>query len=132
MRDARVLVVEDEFLVAADLEDTLTALGYQVLGPFPTLAEALSWLDSDKPDAAVLDVNIRGELIFPVAERLTELGVPFVFCTGYADIGVIPDTLEPVATLSKPCTPATLARALGEKLSPPDAVQRVQRLSSPT
>lgn len=121
MRNARVLVVEDEFLVAADLEESLTELGYRVLGPFPTVAEALSWLAEDKPDAAVLDVNIRGEFIFPVAERLAELGVPFVFCTGYADIGVIPDDLEPLATLSKPCTPATLARALQSKLSTPDA-----------
>lgn len=112
LRGARVLVVEDEFLVAVDLEESLRGLGCEVEGPFPSLDEALAWLETATPDAAVLDVNIRGGLAFPIAEALRDRGVPFVFCTGYADIGVVPEDLGAVATFSKPTPAATLVKAL--------------------
>jgi CheY-like chemotaxis protein len=81
----RILVVEDEALVAADLAATLEARGWRVVGPFARLRDALAWLAADRPDAALLDVNVAGEMVVPVADRLAALGVPYAFVTGYSD-----------------------------------------------
>jgi CheY-like chemotaxis protein len=88
LKAARVLVVEDEMLVAALLEDRLEALGCQVIGPAPGVAEALKLLDDEQVDAAVLDVNLGGEMVFPVADALAERGIPFIFATAYGAAGV--------------------------------------------
>ena len=72
-----VLVVEDEFLIAMDLEAMLRDHGWRVLGPAATVAEALHLLeDGEMPDVALLDVNLRGETVVPVAEVLRERGEP--------------------------------------------------------
>jgi DNA-binding response OmpR family regulator len=85
----RVLVVEDEFLVATLIEDMLVAAGCVVAGPIPRLSEALDAVNSRTFDAAVLDVNLAGHRVFPVAEALSRRNVPFVFVTGYGS-GVLP------------------------------------------
>lgn len=79
----RVLLVEDEFLVALLVEDALTEAGCVVLGPFSRVRQALDALHGLEVDAAVLDVNVAGEMVFPVAEALEARGVPFLFVTGY-------------------------------------------------
>lgn len=80
----RLLVVEDEALIAMELCKDLGQLGWEIIGPASTVEEALQLLDGGPlPDAAVLDVNLCGQLVYPVAERLQALQVPFVFCTGY-------------------------------------------------
>jgi len=80
----RVLVVEDETLIAMELCKDLNQRGWEIIGPASTVEEALQLIDEAQlPDAAVLDVNLRGQPVFPLAERLQALGVPFVFCTGY-------------------------------------------------
>jgi PAS domain S-box-containing protein len=80
----RLLVVEDEALIAMELCKDLGQLGWEIIGPASTVEEALRLIDGGPlPDAAVLDVNLCGQLVYPVAERLQALGVPFVFCTGY-------------------------------------------------
>lgn len=114
LQGLRVLVVEDEMLIAAELEATLEDLGCHVVGPFARVAQALTALDADglELDAAVLDVNVRGEMIFPVAEALKARGVPMVFCTGYADLPNLPEPLHGHVRLSKPCSAASLATAL--------------------
>lgn len=79
-----VLIVEDEYLLAFDLATSLGDHDLAVLGPAPTIAQALSLIaETDDIDCAVLDVNIRGEMVFPVAEALSKRGIPFVFTTGY-------------------------------------------------
>jgi CheY-like chemotaxis protein len=78
-----VLVVEDEFLLALELELLLGRHGYRVLGPASTVAEALRLLEGATPDAALLDVNLRGEMVTPVAEALRALAVPFVLASAY-------------------------------------------------
>jgi CheY-like chemotaxis protein len=84
----RVLVVEDESLIALELCDTLTALGWVVVGPANSVAEAIGLLEVNSPvDVAVLDVNLGGVPVYPLAERLQAQGVPFVFCTGYEQLG---------------------------------------------
>jgi DNA-binding response OmpR family regulator len=83
LEGARVLVVEDEYLVAVLIEQILEAAGCIVLGPIPRVPEALDAVDHDDYDAAVLDVNLAGERINPVADALSERDVPFMFVTGY-------------------------------------------------
>lgn len=81
----RVLVVEDEYLIALTIEETLTDLGAVVIGPASSLAAAMR-LAVDLPlDAAILDVNIRGGTSYPVADVLADRGIPFIFCSGYGD-----------------------------------------------
>lgn len=83
-----ILIVEDELLVAMELKAGLEQLGWGVLGPAATADEALTLLAGDRqPDAAILDINLAGKLVFPLAELLRARGVPFVFCTGYEEVG---------------------------------------------
>lgn len=88
LRDARILVVEDEFIVAALLADRLVQLGCVVVGPASEIEEALDLLATETVHAAVLDVNISGRMVFPVADALAERGVPFMFATAYGRSGV--------------------------------------------
>jgi len=79
----RVLVVEDEVLVAWLLEDMLADLGCAVVGPAVSVKQALAMIDAEAIDVAVLDVNLNGQLSYPIADALAARGVPFVFSTGY-------------------------------------------------
>jgi PAS domain S-box-containing protein len=79
----RVLVVEDEALVAMVVTESLTMLGCSVVGPFSRCSEAIASIEADEVDAAILDVNLDGEMVYPLADLLTERGVPFIFVTGY-------------------------------------------------
>ena len=83
LEGVRVLVVEDEYLVAILIEEILEKAGCIVMGPIPRLREALEAVDHDDYDAAVLDVNLAGERINLVADALSERNVPFLFVTGY-------------------------------------------------
>jgi CheY-like chemotaxis protein len=100
-RSARILVVEDEYLLAEALADALTALGAQVVGPVAGLAEALDLAADAAIDGAVLDINLRGEMVFPLADALAARGVPYLFATGYGH-ETIPQRYQDVPTLSKP------------------------------
>ena len=109
IQDLRVLVVEDEFLVATLIQDMLESAGYLVLGPIPRLAEALDAAGREAYDAAVLDVNLAGERVYPVAEVLSRRNVPFVFVTGYG-----PNSLPPeYADRPRLCKPFRIAELLG-------------------
>src|SRR3954467_14286390 len=85
LRGRCLLVVEDEYLIAADLTASLESLGVEVIGPAASVEEALALVhnSSDRIDGAVLDINLRNERVYPVADVLIERGVPFVFTTGY-------------------------------------------------
>jgi CheY-like chemotaxis protein len=86
----RVLVVEDEAIVAMLIEDMLRLIGLEIVGPAGTVQRALRLIDTETAslDGALLDVNLGTEPVYPVAERLRQLGVPFVFITGYGAAGV--------------------------------------------
>ncbi|QDA35774.1 response regulator [Paracoccus liaowanqingii] len=84
-KDRRVLVVEDELLIVLVIEDTLTDLGAEVVGPVAHLDAALRLAAEASIDAAILDVNIREGNSYAVADVLAERGIPFVFCSGYSD-----------------------------------------------
>lgn len=79
----RVLLIEDEMMVAMLIEEALQELGCKVVGPISRLENAALTLDAERFDCALLDINLRGEVVYPVAEQLTRLGVPFGFVTGY-------------------------------------------------
>lgn len=113
-RPRRILIVEDEYLVALDLAEDLRALGAEVVGPVSSVQKALDTLDATpRLDGAILDVNLRGIMIFPVADRLAERDVPFFFTTGY-DQRIIPDRYAAVPRCEKPVTGPRLKRALAE------------------
>jgi DNA-binding response OmpR family regulator len=84
----RVLIVEDEAMIAMMIEDMLVDLGCEIVGPASQIAQALRVIESEEFDAAILDVNLNGVQIFPVAEALRAKGVPFVFATGYGASGI--------------------------------------------
>jgi CheY-like chemotaxis protein len=111
MSRPKVLLVEDEGLVAMTMEDMLEDLGCDVVGSFGSVAAALDWLAGEPElDGALLDVNLGGEMVFPVADVLIARGVPIIFATGY---GASPDdryASTPVA--AKPVTQARLAKVV--------------------
>jgi CheY-like chemotaxis protein len=112
----RILVAEDEFFVALFVEETLQRLGYTVVGPFPDLAEATEVATREQVDAAVLDINLRGEMVYPLAEYLHRLGIPFVFTTGYAPKDV-PEQFRAFDCLRKPVSPWTLKQVVHQMLA---------------
>lgn len=107
----RILIVEDEYFVADDLAQQLEAAGAEILGPAPTLERAVELLEAEQPDAAVLDINLRGERVYPLADDLKRRGVPFVFATGY-DARVIPDAYAAVPRCEKPVSREAVVSAL--------------------
>lgn len=101
LKGLRILVVEDEALVALQLEDMLYELGCIVIGPASRVGQALELLAAQRVDAAVLDLNVAGELVYPVAEMLEKRGIPFIFATGYGASGVA-DAYRSHEVLQKP------------------------------
>ena len=112
-RRCRVLVVEDESLLAFMIEDALDRLGHQVIGPVSRLDKAIALAQEARFDAAILDVTIRGGNIFPVAEILQSKGVPFVLSSGYSDWS-LPASLKGQQRLIKPFSSAQLDHVLAE------------------
>ena len=108
----RILIVEDESLVAMLLETILEDMGCETVGPVSNIDEALTLLDGGLiVDGALLDVNVAGRAVFPVAAALKARGVPFVFSTGYGQ-GGLPDEWRDQSTIQKPFTEATVRSAL--------------------
>jgi CheY-like chemotaxis protein len=103
----RVLVVEDEPLIAMIVEDTLDSLGCEMVGPIAQLDEAMVAAASGGFDCAILDVNIRGGLSYPVAALLVERGCPILLATGYRNES-LPDSLIGEACIAKPYSSAQL------------------------
>jgi DNA-binding response OmpR family regulator len=96
-----ILVVEDTFLVADMIAEELASAGCNVVGPVARLRPGLTAASVEPLDGAFLDVNLAGEHSFPIADVLTERGIPFAFLTGYGD-GIIPPQYQHVPRLSKP------------------------------
>jgi DNA-binding response OmpR family regulator len=113
----RVLVVEDEYLVAVLIEDMLESAGCVVIGPIARVPEALDAVDRDTYDAAVLDINLGGEHSDPVAEALSRRNVPFLFVTGYGR-GGLPNDYAGRPCIHKPFTMADLLGALSRLVKP--------------
>ncbi len=113
---ARILVLEDEVLVAMMIEDMLQELGCQVVGPFARMDEALERIAaSGGIDLAVLDVNVAGQASYPVAEALAKTETPFIFSTGY-DAEGLPEIWRSRPSLRKPFMLGELERVLHQVL----------------
>jgi CheY-like chemotaxis protein len=115
----RVLVVEDEYFLADDIARMLRSFGADVAGPVGELEDALAIInDASAVDGAVLDVNIRDEMIFPVARELKARQVPFVFTTGYDPVTLGPE-FQSVLLWEKPIDIAAMVRGLAELVGAP-------------
>ncbi len=113
----RILVVEDEILIALFISEVLETAGFEVVGPLPTVSKALAQLAiPDCCDAAVLDASLRNESAVAVAKALVALGIPFVVATGYNQ-SQLPPELAAVPILAKPVNTEELIAYLRRALS---------------
>jgi DNA-binding NarL/FixJ family response regulator len=118
LSDMRVLVAEDESLVALDVECMLQDLGCEVVGPVASVEEASERVALERLDMAILDVNLRGRQSFEVAEQLLSRGVPVILASGYDDAHQFPETLRSLPRLMKPYDGGALAQAVTAALEP--------------
>jgi DNA-binding response OmpR family regulator len=109
-RPPKILVVEDNTLVAETLAEALIDSGYEVVGPAPSLSEGLELAHDSDLDGALLDIDLAGRWCFPIATLLAERNVPFLFLTGYHDPSVIPPELRWAWRLTKPFHLADLGK----------------------
>jgi two-component system, response regulator PdtaR len=109
----RVLIVEDEALLAYALEEDLRSAGYETVGPFRNLSTALRAASEEKFEIGLLDINLGGELSYPVAEKLLMRGIPFVFLSGYGAES-IPEVFQTYPRLAKPYDTPQLLRRLND------------------
>jgi CheY-like chemotaxis protein len=117
LRDRRILVVEDEYLIAMSLQDALENAGSVVVGPVPSVDKAIKTIESDPGiDAAVVDVNLGGVLAYPVADLLIARKIPFVFTSGYED-NVLRERYSQVKNCPKPYLFRAMEEALVEAMS---------------
>jgi CheY-like chemotaxis protein len=107
----RILVVEDSPVVGPFTADLLDELGCEVVGPAPNMAAARELVEAGEFDAALMDIHIRGERVFPLCEILESGGVPFVFTSGYADRNM-PEKWEDRPRVQKPYTLDQIEKAL--------------------
>jgi CheY-like chemotaxis protein len=108
----RILVVEDEFLVSLVTTDYLESVGCEIVGPAARLAKAIELVQSESLDAAVLDINVAGEMIWPVAAELQHRGVPFLFLSAHMPLMIFPALFAAVPRLDKPMESIRLLRFL--------------------
>jgi two-component SAPR family response regulator len=123
LRDCRILVVEDEYLLADEIQIELSDAGAIVLGPVARLEDAMELIDREHDiDAAILDVSLGGEMVYPAADLLARRKVPFVFTTGY-DASAIPPRFEHVVRCQKPVDMVKVIFAL-ERIAGTETWQR--------
>jgi CheY-like chemotaxis protein len=108
----RILVVEDDYLIVADMVQELQASGADVIGPIADLEKAFERLEAvGGIEGAVLDINLQGQMVYPLADELMRRGLPFVFATGY-DNSTIPERYADVRRFTKPVDVRQVAKAL--------------------
>lgn len=112
-----VLVVEDEFIIALDLSETVQDLGYELEGPFADNANAFQAIEEEMPDCAILDVFTGDGEVYPLADRLAAAGVPIVFHSGHVTPAEVQERYPHALACSKPCPPDRLIDALQEAVS---------------
>ena len=109
-----VLVVEDEFIIALDLSETVEDLGYALEGPFADKKSAFSAIRNEMPDAAILDIYTSDGEVYPLADALTEAGVPIIFHSGNVSPRDVVERYPNAWACSKPCPPDKLIDTLQE------------------
>ncbi len=113
LQNCRILLVEDEYMLADELRSELEEADALILGPAGTIEDAMDLIRSGQDiDGGILDVNLGGEMVFPVADHLVERGVPFLFTTGY-DESVIPGRFAKIERCQKPVNIKRVRQAIG-------------------
>ncbi|MBI0539305.1 response regulator [Roseomonas sp. KE2513] len=116
LHDCRILVAEDEYMIADEFCLELEEAGAVVIGPVTTVEDALSSIAAaSRIDGAVLDVNLGGTMSFAAADRLMKAGTPFIFTIGY-DASSIPDRFNDIARCEKPVSIGKVVRAIGRAM----------------
>lgn len=114
LKGCRILVLEDNFLLAETLRDLLEDCGCELIGPAARVSSALPLCTKDL-DGALLDINLGSETCFEVADRLTEQGVPFMFLSGYSDAAIVPGRFASIPRLAKPYDRQAIVRAAEQR-----------------
>lgn len=117
LADKRVLIVEDEFVVALNVATEVAARGGVVIGPVATVEGALEAIKNTDVDGAILNFNLRGRVSFPVADALADRHVPFVFATGYEIPHDVPARHMRAAQFEKPTAPGVICCAIEAAMS---------------
>jgi two-component system, response regulator PdtaR len=110
-RAMRVLIAEDEFLVGIQLEEDLRSAGWSIVGPFSTLESATLAARRERFDLALLDINLNGDPVYPLADELQARGTPFIFVSGYLS-AALPGRFRGSPQIAKPHDPAALIKAI--------------------
>lgn len=111
LQGCSVLLVEDDYFIASDMRDSLEDIGCNVMGPFPSVDEPLGAIETHTPDAAILDVNLSGDAVYPLASALRDRNIPILFVTGY-DPKSIHQQYQSVPRLMKPINARKLQKAV--------------------
>lgn len=119
LNGARILIVEDNFVVADSLRYLLECYHGSVTAIVPTLEQAFAALSAQRIDVAVLDINLKGTSVVPLAEHLHAHGTPFVFLSGYGDDGMLPEHLRTYQRFAKPVDAEPLVRTLQQLAAQP-------------
>jgi DNA-binding NtrC family response regulator len=109
-----ILLLEDDLLLAMDMEDHLLQTGHRIVGPFGRVADALDAIPRNDLAGAIVDLNLHGELSFPVIEMLQERSIPVIICSGYAELPELKSRLRGLPMLPKPWSPQRLDRLMAE------------------
>jgi CheY-like chemotaxis protein len=115
----RLLVVEDSFMTARLLVRMVEDLGVKVIGPAPSVNRAMALLDEGECDGAILDINLGNESVEPVAKRLADSGLPFIFVSGYSSPDFVDDRFKGRRLLHKPVDPQAFKQALADSFQSP-------------
>lgn len=117
LHGSRILVVEDDYMIAFEVTELLSEAGAETLGPVSSLAEALALIvAADRINAALLDVSLHGVKVWPLVDALLERNVPIVLTTGY-DVSAIPQVYAVLPRCQKPASDCDITRALGQALA---------------
>ena len=102
IRGQRILIAEDEAMIALDLESVLQDLGCEVIGPVANVEDIVQQCEAHHLDGALLDINLRGKQVFAVLPQLIEQGLPVIITSGYDDVTLIPQDFRGLPRISKP------------------------------
>lgn len=116
MERPKVLVVEDEFIIALDLSETVQDLGYELEGPYADRRTALVSVEAELPDCAILDVFAADGEVYPLADKLSQAGVPIIFHSGHVAPSDIAERYPHAQACAKPCPPDRLIHMIGSAI----------------
>lgn len=112
----RILVAEDEMIVAFDLCETVEEAGFQVEGPHAGISSAMLAFQKEKPACAILDIQLDDGIVYPLAQKLADENVPIIFHSGRHSRAEVEARFPQATTLAKPCPPAAMIEAVNEMI----------------